>query len=187
MRAGIRHGCRLSPLIFVVVVDTLLRHILAEIPSAKVRGYADDIALVTGDLLRDAPALQAIFDKFAAVSGLRFNFAKTLTVPLGYTAPGQLRSQFQRTNHPWAVAQCASHAAYLGISTGFGRGENSWQKPLGNEAHSRATIWRWSSIGLQFAAKAYNLFVLPSGACILQRSEPAAGICHSTYILSMVM
>ena len=178
MMAGIRQGCPLSPLIFVVVVDTLLRRILAEVPSAKVRGYADDIALVTEDLLRDIPALQDIFARFAAVSGLHLNFAKTVIIPLGYTTPDQLHHHLQAINHPWAAAQCASHSAYLGITTGYGRGNDSWSKPLA-KAQSRATIWPWSSIGLQYAAKAYNLFVLPTLGFVAQLEPPPPSVLQA--------
>ena len=178
MMAGIRQSCPLSPLIFVVVVDTLLRRILAEVPSAKVRGYADDIALVTEDLLRDIPALQDIFARFAAVSGLHLNFAKTVIIPLGYTTPDQLHHHLHAINHPWAAAQCASHSAYLGITTGYGRGNDSWSKPLA-KAQSRATIWPWSSIGLQYAAKAYNFFVLPTLGFVAQLEPPPPSVLQA--------
>jgi len=95
MRSGIRQGCPLSPLLFVVVVDSLLRHLAASLPTAVPRAYADDIGLVTEDFLRDLPHLQRIFGQFQQVSGLRLNLPKTAIIPLGDTPPEKLKTQLQ--------------------------------------------------------------------------------------------
>ena len=68
--AGIRQGCPLSPLLFALVVDILLRRIKAKIPGVKVFAFADDVALVLEDVGRDLDVLRSIFDDLEKVAGL---------------------------------------------------------------------------------------------------------------------
>ena len=56
-RAGIRQGCPLSPMLFAVAMDILLRKLRRRLPSLRSRAFADDVASVAPDMDEAAPVL----------------------------------------------------------------------------------------------------------------------------------
>ena len=91
---GIRQGCPLAPLLFILALDGVYRVIqgrgdIRGVPLTagrrtaefKVSGYADDTAVYLWD--RSAvTTVVAILDDFATVSGLRTNRAKSMVIEL---------------------------------------------------------------------------------------------------------
>ena len=61
LSAGIRQGCPLSPLLFVVLVDGLLRCIQHDYSNTFARVYADDTATVVQDVEVEMLQIQRIF------------------------------------------------------------------------------------------------------------------------------
>ena len=87
MSAGVRQGCPLSPLLYAVCADLLIERRRSKIPSAVVRGYADDTAVLVQDLWKDAPVLATIFQEFGKISNLTLNLSQTIAAPL-FAQPG---------------------------------------------------------------------------------------------------
>ena len=82
LRSGIRQGCPLSPLIFAIVADLLLRRLRRFLPSAETKAFADDLAVVVLELIAALAVLVPLFAEYALISGLQLNIAKTVLVPL---------------------------------------------------------------------------------------------------------
>ena len=80
--AGVRQGCPVSPLIFAICVDCLLRRISTFDGIHTVRAFADDIGAVLADW-RLMNGLLGVFYSFAAFSGLHLNLPKTILLPSG--------------------------------------------------------------------------------------------------------
>ena len=75
--SGVRQGCPLSPLLFAVVADVLLRRLKNVSPQSLARAFADDTAVVVPDFPVHAPVIMAVFQDFARISNLQLNLSKT--------------------------------------------------------------------------------------------------------------
>jgi hypothetical protein len=78
---GIRQGCPLSPLLFAIVADLLLRKLQQKLPQSTIRAFADDTAIVIDDM-RLLPRIIKIFEEYAGFSNLGLNLSKTIVIPL---------------------------------------------------------------------------------------------------------
>ncbi len=76
LSASIRQGCPLSPLLFVIAVDGIIRRVALESKDTFVRMYADDTAMVMKNLTAELPILANIFTDLQEASHLAFNILK---------------------------------------------------------------------------------------------------------------
>ena len=101
MTAGIRQGCPLSPLLFALAADLLLRRLRRLLPKALIRAYADDLALVLPDGLGSAPLLENVFEEYAALSGLVLHHGKSVWLPLYHAEEGSIRAALAQAAPLW--------------------------------------------------------------------------------------
>jgi hypothetical protein len=78
---GIRQGCPLSPSLFALVADLLLRTLQQQFPEATIRAFADDTAIVIDDMTL-LPRIFKIFEDYAGFSNLGLNLKKHVVIPL---------------------------------------------------------------------------------------------------------
>jgi hypothetical protein len=161
MNRGIRQGCPMSPLIFAVVVDILLRKLAHRLQEAGLtRAFADDTAMVLRDLFASFRSVAQIFEEYSLISGLHLNFGKTIVVPLWREQEkswDELRNWLQALGKGWEDVKVSNVAKYLGFLVGPGRSEAVWTKPVG-KWQSRAKEWSHAAVGLQYSAMLYNTF-----------------------------
>jgi len=169
--AGIRQGCPLSPLLFAFIIDIALRRIQKALPTAKVKAFADDIAVVVQDVGEALPILNEIFRELAQVAGLSLNRQKCILIPLWPSSVDQVKRELVASFPDWADLQVAYSATYLGVEIGPESIACFWDRAI-QKYEKRAQVWGRAGLGLQFAALAYSVYVLPVLSFLAQFKIP---------------
>ena len=172
IKAGIRQGCPLSPLLFALVGDIILRRLQRLCPTATIRAFADDIALVSCDVHRDTSTLMAVFAEAAKVAGLSLNLPKCVLIPLWPVDYAFYRHDFARAFPSWAGMTIAGKGVYLGFVIGPEAGHDSWTKPLAKYIKA-AQFWGGLGLGMQYSVVAYTTYVLPILSYVAQICAPS--------------
>jgi len=133
---GIRQGCPLAPLLFIIAVDLLYDAIEADeemegidigpagiVKQLKVAGYADDTAIYIAKRRMQAAAIRTV-KAFSAVSGLKLNVKKSAAINLAHGGAGGAQAAVvsmagEAENEGGQVAEIES-VRYLGHIAGAG-------------------------------------------------------------------
>ena len=120
VHSGVRQGCPLSPIIFALCADVLLRVIQTLLHGDEIaRAFADDTAIVLSDYLVTLPALCKTFQEYSRISALTLNISKTVFIPLwGTECLQNVRNLLRECCPPWRDIMIDTCGKYFGF---FGR------------------------------------------------------------------
>ena len=128
IKRGVKQGCPLSPLLFILAYDPLL-HALSSVPHISNFAFADDLAITTSSVALIYPALRCI-DSFSFVSGLGVNREKSLV--LSTSPPHKLaliRDGLAKS--PWPDLPLKDKGTHLGVVIGrLATLDDIWATPM---------------------------------------------------------
>lgn len=115
-KKGLRRGCPLSPLLFLLIMEGLSRLIGAEHRRGRITGikimencslthllFVDDVLIFLNGSMVDTSALQNVFDLFQKATGMIINVHKSTLTAIGcsqHEVHFTLR-RFPFSTHPW--------------------------------------------------------------------------------------
>lgn len=166
--SGVKQGCLLSPIIFIIILDYVMRHAIKKrgiqwSPFSKLidLDYADDIVAMTHSLAEMQEFIDDLVES-AAIVGLKINVGKTnlmrVNAPVRQTRATTQSIQQLKINDE--VIKEVNEFVYLGsvISTGGGDEEDVRRRiNLANVAFgSLAHIWRSHQLSLRLKLKIFR-------------------------------
>lgn len=148
---GVKQGCPLSPIIFIIVFD-LLNHHLSRIPGVElVRGYMDDIAIITSN----PDSLNTIshnIQTFCQATGASLNFDKCFIISPNPPVP---------VPATWTLARQDSCTQYLGIQLSHNDDDREiWIDRMGKMNSAVSQINSLPSTSIKQRITLTNIFVI---------------------------
>ncbi|KAF1328105.1 reverse transcriptase, partial [Globisporangium splendens] len=188
--SGIRQGCPLAPLLFILAFEVLYRKIEAsdeihgvELQAAgcatevRIGGYADDTTIYLSDP-KDISAVFAILDKYGAASGLRVNRYKSAVLPLNkeYSSTEESVSDIH-------VLQREEHCRYLGIQVGqTPSNASNWSKCI-QTLRVRLRLARLKTHSVAQRAAIASAVIIPKVLYVARHSWPSTAIVNQLHDL----
>ncbi|KAF1336357.1 reverse transcriptase, partial [Globisporangium splendens] len=188
--SGIRQGCPLAPLLFILALEVLYRKIEesdeihgVELQAAgcatevRLGGYADDTTIYLSDP-KDINAVFAILDKYGAASGLRVNRHKSAVLPLNkeYSSTEESVSDIH-------VLQREEHCRYLGIQVGqTPSNASNWSKCI-QALRVRLRLARLKTHSVAQRAAIASAVIIPKVLYVARHSWPSTAIVNQLHDL----
>ena len=132
VKAGVKQGCPLSMVLFIVCIDPLIRYMNSRVSPAdgKICAYCDDIALAALDLARALNRLRRPFRVAADACNLWLNSSKTQILPLAAEGEDAIRMGLLGPINYLAGATVDDAVLLLGAWIGPGAGRVQWKNTL---------------------------------------------------------
>ena len=176
---GVKQGCPLSMTLFALAMDPIIRYMAATISphNGIIRGYCDDLAITTGNLILTTRHVYAIFSIIAAACNLHLNPTKTQVLCL--TPEGQRRLKRHINKHIPQLTniQFTNALLYLGMYIGPGASMVQYSAAL-KKFHKSVSRIRSLGLGLLPSIPLYNQQAFPTLAWKCAFVQPCPNTLH---------
>ena len=160
MGSGVKQGCPLSPTLFIIAAEAILRYLKAHMATGDhISGYADDLAIIMRDFWRSAPAIATAFHSVGIFSGLCLKPSKCIFIPLWHSPSARLRYLLREMVPVWGDFTISTAAKYLGIWVGPGSMDKSWDSML-HKYNQRVEVITSMGLGHFLSAMAYRVLAV---------------------------
>ena len=112
---GVKQGCPLSPILFIIAYDPLLTH-LSRLNGLTPFAFADDLAITASEIKQILPALD-IITTFSSLSGLGINKKKSMVISTAPTRKWSLLKEELKLSS-WPDLPLMDSGVHLGIPIG---------------------------------------------------------------------
>ena len=155
---GVKQGCPLSPILFAICYDPLLRR-LDCIPGITPAAVADDLAMGSSDYHRFRPCITEI-NTFKGVSGLGHNIDKTKIICSSQERDDEARAWVATT--AWTDMRVAGTYVYLGVLFGATVTTTDVFMEALKKAEKRAQMYRHAFKQLSYSKRVllFNVFIM---------------------------
>ena len=134
---GVKQGCPLSPLLFVLCMDVLMEIIQDQKNAPEMFAAADDLAFASKYIEQLYPVMKAI-NTFSRHTGLGINHDKSAVLP----AIPELFNENAIANSPWPELKVVSRYKHLGVLMGYDIDTEIITQAAHNKAMSRLETFR---------------------------------------------
>ena len=107
-QTGVRQGCPISPLLFVIVFDILLVSLKKEHNPQDLSGFMNNLGMVI-QKAETINSLTPTFKKYEEATGAKLNFNKCFVLSTKSFKPVGLWAEMARSNY------CSDETVYLGV------------------------------------------------------------------------
>jgi hypothetical protein len=127
--SGIKQGCPASGSLFALALDPFIRMLCLRLPTPLhvVSAFADDMGLVTRQLLRCLAILADLAALLMSATTMQLNPKKSIIIPLGRQTFFSIRRHLFETIPALGGMQVASCGRYLGFMIGPSGGASRWE------------------------------------------------------------
>ena len=160
VKSGVRQGCPISPLLFILCLEPLLRKLEAAFPTATFRAFADDIGGVFNDIEAVWPTLVDVFLQFGRISNLVVHPTKTIILPLWKVNIDFLKKSPWISQSPWAEVSIGWHAKYLGVLLGLGATAGMNFQPCLDKLKKAVSFWQQIPASFFVKVRIWNVFLV---------------------------